>query len=133
MNEKEFRYKNKILEAVKERLGKDNAIRVAELMELIPLNDREIRRVIQHLVNEDKYPIGSTPNPPYGFFMIVSIEDYLEAVKNLFNRKTKIKERIDSLKEACEKEGVKVPQVEIHKQKGSQVFNISNSVVIYLK
>lgn len=133
MNEKETRYKNKVLEVVRQRLGKDNAIKVAELMEFVPLNDREIRRVVQHLVNEGKHPIGSTVNPPYGFYMIVSVEDYLEAVKNLFNRKTKIKERIESLRSACAREGIEVPKVEIHESKGSQVVNISNSVVIYLK
>lgn len=133
MNEKEIKYSKTILKYIRQRLGRDNAIKVDELMKLIPLTDREVRRVVQYLVNEGNHPIGSTTQPPYGFFMIVSVEDYLEAVKNLLNRNSKIRERIDSLKTACELEGVKIPEVEINQSKNSPVFNISNSVVIYLK
>lgn len=133
MNDKEIKYSKTILKHIRQRLGRNNAIKVEELMKLIPLTDREIRRVIQYLVNEGNHPIGSTTQPPYGFFMIVSIEDYLEAVKNLANRNSKIQERIKCLRIACEIEGVKVPDVEVHQVKDSPIFNISNSVVIYLK
>jgi hypothetical protein len=133
MNENEIKYSKKVLKYIRQRLGRNNAIKVEDLMTLIPLNDREIRRVVQHLVNEGNHPIGSTTNSPYGFYMIVDVEDYLEAVRNLINRKTKLQERIESLRKACVNEGVSVPKVEISKSKGTQIFNISNSVVIYLK
>jgi len=133
MNEREIKYKKKILKYIRQRLGRDNAIKVEDLMRLIPLSDREIRRVVQHLVNEGNHPIGSTTNSPYGFYMIVNADDYLEAVRNLISRKTKIQERIESLRVACEHDGVKVPKIQINKSKGTQIFNISNSVVIYLK
>ena len=133
MNEQEKKYSKKILEVIKRHLGKDNAIKVEDLMDIVPLNDREIRRVVQYLVNMKQYPIGSTTNSPYGFYMIVNIEDYLEAIKNLSNRKSKLIERIQSLREACLKNGISVPKIEVNANNGSQIINISNSIVIYLK
>ena len=133
MNEQERKYSNKILSVIKKHLGKENAIKVDDLMSIVPLNDREIRRVVQYLVNNKQYPIGSTTNSPYGFYIIVDIEDYLEAVKNLMNRKSKLVERIQSLREACIKSGISVPKIEVNKHNGSQIVNISNSIVIYLK
>lgn len=133
MNEQEKKYSKKILEVIKRHLGKDNAIKVEDLMDIVPLNNREIRRVVQYLVNIKQYPIGSTTNSPYGYYMIVNIEDYLEAVKNLSNRKSKLIERIQSLREACLKSGISVPKIEVNANNGSQIINISNSIVIYLK
>lgn len=125
--------KKLILRLVRKHLGKDNPIMVKEIMEHVPLNDREIRKVIQLLVNESKQPIGSTTRGPYGFFIIVSFDDYLEAVRNLFNRKDKIQERIDSLRDACRKSGLDMPEVKVYENDGNTTFDISNSVVIYLK
>lgn len=133
MNEKEQKYQKQILKLIREHLGKTNPIQVSELMKAVPLNDREIRRVVQYLVNERQHPIGSTTKGPYGFYMIVSFEDYLEAVRNLSNRKNKLKERVNNLLKACKKSGLSVPKVEVHDIESSPTFNISNSVVIYLK
>ena len=125
--------KLRVLELIKNHLGKDNPIQVEDLIKHVLLPDREIRRIVQYLINEDKYPIGSTTKGPYGFFMIVSFEDYLEAVKNLTNRKEKLKERVSSLREACIRDGIQVPKVEFFDAKSKTIFKISNSVVIYLK
>jgi hypothetical protein len=133
MNKKELKYKEKVLESIQAHLGKANAIKVDELMKTIPLKDREIRRVVQYLVNEERHAIGSTTNPPYGFYMIITIDDYLEAVKNLFSRKTKIKERIESLRDACKQTGLDTPEIEIQTDGNTQIFNITNSIVIYIK
>ncbi len=133
MNEKEELYKNQILELIKKHISKGNPIQVDELMQFVPLNDREIRRVVQYLVNEGRHPIGSTTKGPYGFYMIATFEDYLEAVKNLMHRKDKLKQRVESLREACLKNGLNMPKVEINKDGEKAVFNISNSVVIYFK
>ena len=125
--------KLKILGLIKKHLGKDNPIQVEDLIEKVLISDREIRRIVQYLINEEKYPIGSTTKGPYGFFMIVDFEDYLEAVKNLTNRKEKLKERVNALREACIREGVQVPKVDFYDNKSKTVFKISNSVVIYFK
>lgn len=125
--------KLKILELIRKHVGKNNPIQVDEIMDGVLLPDREIRRVVQYLVNEGNHPIGSTTKGPYGFYMIASFEDYLEAVKNLMHRKEKLKERVENLREACKKHGLNIPQVEIHEGESNPVFNISNSVVIYFK
>lgn len=126
-------YKQNILELIEKHLGKDDPIGVAEIMKKLPLTDREIRKVVQLLINDSGYPIGSTTKGPYGFFMIVSLEDYFEAVSNLMSRKDKLKERIKSLVKACKNEGLEVPEINIHNTKDKTIFNISNSVVINLK
>lgn len=133
MNKFEEKQKLEILEIIKKHLGKDNPIQVEDLVEKVLVPDREIRRIVQYLINEEKYPIGSTTKGPYGFFMIVNFEDYLEAVKNLTNRKEKLKERVNALREACIREGVQVPKVDFYDNKSKTVFKISNSVVIYFK
>lgn len=133
MNDKEQKYQKQILDLIRKHLGKTNPIQVDEIMKFVPLTDREVRRVVQYLVNEKQHPIGSTTKGPYGFYMIISFEDYLEAVKNLSNRKNKLKERVNNLIQACRKHGVSVPKVEIHEEGNNSTFNISNSVVIYLK
>lgn len=120
----------KVLEVIRKHLGKTNPIMVSEIMEYIGLTDREIRKVVQLLVNEFHYAIGSTTKGPYGFFMVVSFEDYLEAVQNLHSRQLKIQERIESLKKACAEEGIELPDIEIKQDKA--IFNIHNSIIIYL-
>lgn len=130
---KEQELENKILELIRKHIGRQNPIKVEDIMKAVPLNDRKIRRVVQYLVNEQQHPIGSTTKGPYGFYMIVNFEDYLEAVKNLSNRKNKLKERVDNLLRACRKSGLSVPKVEVHENENSPIFNISNSVVIYFK
>jgi hypothetical protein len=133
MNNFDEKQKLKILGIIKEHLGKDNPIQVDDLMDKVLIPDREIRRIVQYLINEEKYPIGSTTKGPYGFFMIVSFEDYLEAVKNLTNRKEKLKERVSALREACIREGIQVPKIDFYDSKSKTIFKISNSVVIYFK
>ncbi|MCX8035028.1 MAG: hypothetical protein N3A71_01950 [Candidatus Dojkabacteria bacterium] len=124
---------SKILKLIKARIGKSNPIQVKDIMEFVALPDREIRRIVQHLINIKGYAIGSTTKDPHGFFMIVSLDDYLEAIKNLMGRKEKIHERIEALKKACRKNGLEVPEVKIHETQGQTNFYIKNSIVINLK
>lgn len=91
---------SKILKLIKARIGKSNPIQVKDIMEFVALPDREIRRIVQNLINQKGYAIGSITKNPHGFFMIVSLDDYLEAVKNLMGRKEKINERIEALKKS---------------------------------
>lgn len=131
MNNKEL--ENKILNEIRKHIGKDNPIQVEDLMKVIPLSDREIRKIVQFLVNECNNPIGSTTKGPYGFYMIADLDDYLEAIKNLSNRKKRLAERVEKLRKSCIDNGIKVPKVDVRKEGESITFNISNSIVIYLK
>jgi hypothetical protein len=126
-------YKNMIRDIIMTRNGRSSAIKIDDLMKIIPLSHREIRRVVQYLVNEDKEAIGSTVSSPYGFYKIVSLEDYFHAVKNLFARKEKIMERIKNLEEACHLSGLDIPKtdVKVHKTKNHESIHINNSIVIF--
>lgn len=122
---------NKILRILLKHEGRSNPIQVDELMKSVPLSDREIRRTIQSLINNDEYPIGSTTKKPYGFYIITNFDDYLEAIKNLSNRKVKLLERVEKLRKSCKRYGIDIPKVEIKTDKDKTIFNISNSVIIY--
>lgn len=124
---------NQILKAIRKHIGRSNPIQVEELLKIIPLSDREIRKVVQSLINEGNHPIGSTTKGPYGFYMIADFEDYLEAVKNLSSRKKKLVERVNKLRMSCLANGINVPEVKVHQKDKEITFNISNSVVIYFK
>lgn len=126
-------FDKEILKLINKHIGKSNPIKVEEIMKAIPLSDREIRRIVQYLINEGNNPIGSTTRGPYGFYMIADFDDYLEAIRNLSSRKKKLVERVEQLRQSCLKHGVKVPRVEINEEKNKTTFNISNSVVIYFK
>jgi hypothetical protein len=133
MNKKEFKYKKKVLKIIESHLGNTNPIQVREIMSLLPLTDREIRRVVQHLINEEQHPIGSTTKGPYGFYMIVTFEDFLEAIKNLTNRKKMLGERVEKLHSACKKNGLNFPKVYKQLINGQIIQKKSNSIVIFLK
>lgn len=60
MNNIDEKQKLKILELIKKHLGKSNPIQVDELIKEVLLPDREVRKIVQYLINEDKYQIGST-------------------------------------------------------------------------
>ncbi len=133
MNNKEFKYKRNVLRIIEKHLGSHNPVQVKEIMSSLPLTDREIRRVVQYLINEEQHPIGSTTKGPYGFFMIVTFEDFLEAIKNLSNRKKMLGKRVKKLHSACKKNGLNFPQVDTQLIDGQIIQKISNSVVIFLK
>jgi len=115
-------YKKLIKDTIMSREGRLSAVKISDLMDTIDLSHREIRRVVQYLVNEDKEAIGSTVSHPYGFYKIVSLEDYFHAVKNLFARKEKIMERIKNLEEACRLSGLDIPKtdVKVHRTKNNE-------------
>lgn len=123
---------NKVLSVIQNYKGRKNPILARDISQLITLSDREIRKIVQYLINVRGHPIGSTTKGPYGFFMIIDFEDYFEAVSNLSNRKEKIYERIKALRKACQKHGIDVPKIEEIKSEGQTVFNITNSVIINL-
>lgn len=128
-------YKIPVLRLIQKHQGKDHPIQVSDIMDSIPLSDREIRRIVQYLINNMGYAIGSTTKNPFGFFMIVKIEDYLEAISNLESRKRKIQERIDAIRKACLDSGLEIPTpaVEIKGTPQQTIFNISNSIFINFK
>jgi hypothetical protein len=125
------KYIQKILEAILLHEGINNPIQVSELMEIVPLTDREIRKVIQYLVNERLEPIGSKSSLPAGFFKVTDINDFIEALSNLNPRSKKIEDRALNLVKACRNNGIDIPEVHISKYKNNSkiIVHIHNSVV----
>lgn len=125
------KYITKLIEEILSHEGSENPISVSELMTIVPLTDREIRRLVSYLVVEELYPIGSKSSKPAGFFRIVDIGDFIEAIANLDPRSKKIEKRALRLAKACRKYGLEIPEVNIAKYKNSTHLSIqiTNSVV----
>lgn len=123
----------KIIRMLQQHVGKTNPIQVDEIAEHVSLSDREIRKAIQQLVNEEGHAIGSTTKGPYGFFLISDQEDFEEAVKNLSNRERKISERIIKLIKNCQTEGIKVKDYKKKIIDKSTTINIQNLYLINFK
>lgn len=125
------KYIQRILDEIFLHEGLDNPIQVSELMQLVPLTDREIRKVVSYLINERLEPIGSKSSLPAGFFKITDINDFIEALSNLNPRSKKIEDRALNLAKACRNNGIDIPEVHISKYKNNSkiIVHIHNSVV----
>lgn len=125
------KYIQRILDEIFLHEGLDNPIQVSELMQLVPLTDREIRKVVRYLINERLEPIGSKSSSPAGFFKIADINDFIEALSNLNPRSKKIEDRALNLAKACRNNGIDIPEVHISKYKNNSkiIVHIHNSVV----
>jgi len=55
---------------------------------------RQIRSIIQGLVDDFGYPIAATVNPPYGYFIAITEDEKLEYVRNLTARIKSIAQRL---------------------------------------
>jgi hypothetical protein len=77
--------KSSILNILLSHKGKENAIIGKNLAQRLNQRDtRKIRLLIEELI-ADGYAICSTPHPPHGYFLAVSYQDVLEALKILRN------------------------------------------------
>ena len=125
------KYITRLIKEILSHEGSENPISVSELMAIVPLTSREIRRLVSYLVVEELYPIGSKSSKPVGFFRVVDIDDFIEAVANLDPRSKKIEKRALRLAKACKKYGLEIPEINISKYKNSMHLSIQikNSVV----
>jgi len=125
------KYISRILIEILQHEGQDNPVGVSALMELVPLTDRQVRKVVRYLINERLEPIGSKSSLPAGFFKVTSVDDFIEAVSNLNPRSKKIEERALNLAKACNRSGVEIPEIHISNYKNSSkiTVHIHNSVV----
>lgn len=125
------KYIQRIINEVMKHKGSHDPIQVSELSKIVPLTDREIRRTISYLVNKEFYPFGSRSSLPAGFFRIMNIDDFLDAVSNLDPRSKKIKERALNLVEACRKNKIEIPEIHVfrYQDKSKIIVHINNSVV----
>jgi predicted transcriptional regulator len=122
----------RIAKLISKHLGKTNPIQVKEIGEHITLTEREIRKAVQTLVNEQGFAIGSTTKHPSGYYIIVKPDDLEEAIKNLSNREQKIAERIKRLVDNAQSEGVKIKNYKKKIIDKSTTINIENLILINL-
>lgn len=132
MNQLTDKQLKRIAKLISKHLGKANPIQVKEIGEHITLTDREIRKAVQTLVNEQGFAFGSTTKNPSGYYVIVKPEDLEEAIKNLSNREQKIAERIRKLILNAQSEGVKVKDYKKKIIDKSTTINIQNLILINL-
>lgn len=120
-----------IIEEIMRHKGSENPVMVSELSRIVPLTDREVRKVVSYLVNSRQYPFGSRSKLPAGFFRIMDINDFLEAVSNLDPRSKKIKERALNLAKACRQHEIDIPEIHVsrYQNKSKITVHINNSVV----
>jgi hypothetical protein len=131
MEKVESTYLKRIINEVMRHKGSQDPVQVSELSKLVPLTDREIRRAVSYLVNKEFYPFGSRSKLPAGFFRIMDVDDFLEAVSNLDPRSRKIKERALNLAKACRQNNIDIPEIHVSKyqDKSKIIVHINNSVV----
>jgi hypothetical protein len=92
--------------------GRDNAIRSDVFQRNIRLPDGKhptdvaVRLAIKELIQRYGWPIGSSPSPPPGFYLIRTREEADEAVAQLMSRAKSILARVSVLKSITMKEAV---------------------------
>lgn len=93
------RLERRLVEILQYHQGKDRAITVGELQQLVPLSTRTIRAAIARLVTEHRVPIASTVHPPYGFYLITSAEEAKECLAQYWSRVEEVAKRAKILAE----------------------------------
>ena len=103
------RVEKRILEILEHHRGKQRAITVSALQQLVPLSTRRIRAIIARLVTEHHAPIASTVHPPYGFYLITNAQEAKECLAQYWSRVEEVARRAKILAEVVkERFGVEV-------------------------
>jgi len=103
-----------LLGILKERTGPEQAITAGALSQLTGAGSRLIRRVISHLVTEDKIPIASSVHWPYGFYLISNAEQAEATLRQYWSRVREVARRARALEQVVhDRFGVKL-QKEFH-------------------
>lgn len=77
--------------------GHKNAITSNSLAKKLKIPERKVRRIIQTLIEDYSYPIGSSVDERPGYFKIVTEDDFDIAIKHLKPRAVKIFKRLRAL------------------------------------
>ena len=87
------RLERRVLAILEHHQGKERAITVSELQQVIGRSTRTIRAAIARLVTEHRVPIASTVHPPYGFYLITSAEEAKECLAQYWSRVEEVAKR----------------------------------------
>lgn len=69
----------RLLIALRFRCGKERAVQLAELCELVKLDQRKVKDLMRSLVVDFKVRIGASRTQPYGYYLITTAEEAKEA------------------------------------------------------
>jgi len=87
---------------IKVRRGREHAFTAKKIHQMINrrYSIRQIRSIIQALVDDYGFPIAATVYPPYGYYVPVTNEEKKEYVNNLIARIKSIAERLKAFEKA---------------------------------
>ena len=76
----------RVLDVIRVRKGRENAISMHEVAELTGSNARTVQAIVKFLVEERHVPIGTSTTRPFGYFRLAN-NDERRAVRNHFVRR----------------------------------------------
>ena len=78
--------KQSVLQFIQNHRGRANAVRGSEIASILgEKEDRQVRLIIRDLIAEG-YPIASSVQKPYGYFMVKDREEAVDYQQSLKNR-----------------------------------------------
>lgn len=87
-----------MLEALRWHKGAANPVKLAELAARLGVGDRDVKALAKMLVESHDIPVGARRDPPYGYFLCVTAEDYATARRPLHHEALSLLRRLKRLK-----------------------------------
>ena len=98
-----------LLGVLKERTGPEQAITAGALSQLTGASSRIIRKTISHLVTEDRIPVASSTQWPFGFYLITNAQEAEATLRQYWSRVREVAKRARALEQVVqERFGVKL-------------------------
>jgi hypothetical protein len=95
MTEQECR----ILNILYEHKGRNKPITVGKIVVLTGISEREVRQIVKNLLEIHHYPIASSVNPPYGYYLITDPEEAEQCLGQYYARAKEVLKRANILNE----------------------------------
>jgi len=95
MNEQEL----KILNILYGHKGRNKPITVGKLVVLTGISEREVRQIVKNLLEIHHYPVASSVNPPYGYYLITDPEEAKQCLGQYYSRAKEVLKRANILNE----------------------------------
>jgi hypothetical protein len=89
----------KILKILYEHKGRSKPITVGKLVVLTGISEREVRQIVKNLLEIHHYPIASSVNPPYGYYLITDPKEAEQCLGQYYARAKEVLKRANILNE----------------------------------
>lgn len=83
----------RVTDLLARRRGRSKAVPVPVLARAVGLEERELRRVVKHLIERHRLPIGASSGRPPGYYLIASADELDQTRRSLLRRATSILRR----------------------------------------